>query len=473
MTSKAALRKLIDKIEGEYQKCWRVLSRLKEGRGLGLSDAEVKELLEFQLTLATALFRLDEKYRALSQEQAALIAKKRSLSPEWFRRRMKTLADYQKVIKGVITLGRALGDAFAWMFYQDERQYLEKHFEHESLPHTPPGIGGKGELELIRNVRVLNNQLTIYHGTTTFLRIGDVSFVDLKTLKVTAIGELKTERVSDTQLKLSLFLLWPLKPESVWTAAPVPADGEAQAALPPKIQEQLKKQLKKMAASFDHSQKVHKLDVSHTVYTDELKRVVAGLKKTDLVCEQAGDGLLLMGVKNSRLKSLSSRLLVGSRADVEKRLPGIEKRLIQIMDASQAGTPTNMNSIIIGGIDLRTFPGATPIFWWPIQAEILRKIFFREVEIVTMYNPAHLMRKLIELGFTVETLNRRRNYMISRKIGRRVIEPYDMSYLLKMVQSCLIHEDVVISVLSDLVQMVEAGEVLSGTKVYLSLQQHF
>jgi hypothetical protein len=473
MTSKAALRKLIDKVEGEYQKCWRVLSRLKEGRVSDRSDEEVTELLEFQLTLATALFRLDEKYRALSQEQAALVAKKRSLSSEWFRRRMKTLADYQKVIKEVITLGRALGDAYAWIFYQDERRYLEKHFEHESLPHTPPGIGGRGELELIRNYRVLNNQLIIYHGTTTFLRIGDVSFVDPKTLKVTAIGELKTERVSDNQLKLRLYLLWPLKPESVWTTAPVPTDGEAQAALPPKIQEQLKKQLKKMAASFDHSQKVHKLEVSQTVYTDELKRVVAGLKKTDLVCEQAGDGLLLMGIKNSRLKSLSSRLLVDSRADVNKRLTGIEQHVIQIMDASQAGTPTNMNSIFTGRIDLRTFPGATPIFWWPLQAETLRKIFFREVEIVTFYNPAHLMRKLIDLGFTVEPLNRRRDYRISKKIGKRVIEPYGMSYFLKIVQNCLINEEFVISVFSNIIRQVEAGEVPSGTKIQLSLQQHF
>ena len=94
-----------------------------------------------------------------------------------------------------IAIGRSLGDSFAWFFYHSERKHLEEHLKHERQLHMPPGIGGIGELEFLDKTRVIDNHLVIYHGTTTFLRIGDVSFLDMKTLRLTAIGELKTKEI--------------------------------------------------------------------------------------------------------------------------------------------------------------------------------------------------------------------------------------------------------------------------------------
>jgi hypothetical protein len=70
MTSRTAIRKLINQTEVEYLKCWKVLSLLKDGP---TSELAVEELLDFQPTLASAIFRLDEKYLALTHEQSSLI----------------------------------------------------------------------------------------------------------------------------------------------------------------------------------------------------------------------------------------------------------------------------------------------------------------------------------------------------------------------------------------------------------------
>jgi hypothetical protein len=51
---------------------------------------------------------------------------------------------------------------------------------------------------------------------------------------------------------------------------------------------------------------------------------------------------------------------------------------------------------------LATFPGATPIFWRSLPLDFIRKLIFREVTVVTIYNPAHLIRKLRALGYQVE-----------------------------------------------------------------------
>ena len=55
----------------------------------------------------------------------------------------------------------------------------------------PPGFGGIGETMFMKNVRMFGEYMVIYHGMTTILRIGDITFIDLKKLKVAGIGEIK------------------------------------------------------------------------------------------------------------------------------------------------------------------------------------------------------------------------------------------------------------------------------------------
>ena len=68
---------------------------------------------------------------------------------------------------------------------------LRKHLEHPAIRHFPTGIGGRGEVEFIRQARAEKHFL-LHHGITTFLRIGDISFVDLRRRTVSGLGELKS-----------------------------------------------------------------------------------------------------------------------------------------------------------------------------------------------------------------------------------------------------------------------------------------
>src|SRR5215212_8145501 len=52
----------------------------------------------------------------LHQEKENTIANKGRVSPEWFTHRMKLLDGYQNVLKATISIGKQLGDAFAWLF---------------------------------------------------------------------------------------------------------------------------------------------------------------------------------------------------------------------------------------------------------------------------------------------------------------------------------------------------------------------
>ena len=141
MTSLDTIRKLIDQTAAQYEECWTFLSSWKDGRSRPTSS----QILNFQPKLATAIFKLGHMHESLAKERTSLIRRKKDLSPNWFRRRMSALAGYQKALAEAIKIGRVIGDSFAWMFYQGERNRLQKHFLHEPIFKIPSGLGGRKE----------------------------------------------------------------------------------------------------------------------------------------------------------------------------------------------------------------------------------------------------------------------------------------------------------------------------------------
>lgn len=52
---------------------------------------------------------------------------------------MKLLDGYQRVINATIFIGKRLGDAFAWLFYGDERERLPEHYKRPRQPYFSQG----------------------------------------------------------------------------------------------------------------------------------------------------------------------------------------------------------------------------------------------------------------------------------------------------------------------------------------------
>lgn len=463
MISALKFRKLIDHTEKTYAKCWKFLSDWKEGRWVFSAD----ELLSFQPTLAEALFHLSETYNALSQERRSVISRKKLLSPKWFNQRMKRLSRYQDAITELVNIGRILGDSFAWIFYRSERKHLRKHFAHQPIRQLPTGVGGRGELAFISEIRTWHGQFTIYHGITSFLRIGDVSFYDPVSKKITGIGELKTESNSGSAVELRLYLLWPANSKKVWRRLSEPVKT-AERPLPFKRQQQLEKQLETMADSLNPSKAQQVIKVRNKTHLNEFRQLAKRLSQRTLAVEQAGDGLLLCGFRSNRERSLFSRLLPRATVKIDKRLDGIETHWLKIVDMSQAGTSYDTNCTFIGSLDLGAYPGTTPMFWWPVPLEFVRKLAFHEVTVITVYNPAHLIRKLRLLGFEVR-LNGTQ-VSLTRRVGKVQAEMGDMHHFLHYIQQHLVWEDFVLEIFRKILRRVESGEIPSNTLIKFDTQ---
>jgi hypothetical protein len=120
---------------------------------------------------------------------------------------MAKLNGYTKAIEEALAIGRALGDGFAWLFYERDPDLIREHFKRQRQKLLPPGVGGMGESVALKKLQGLGGQLLIYHGTTTFLRMGDISFIDLKTMRVASVGEIKTRSLGGNKYEMNLRLV--------------------------------------------------------------------------------------------------------------------------------------------------------------------------------------------------------------------------------------------------------------------------
>ena len=469
MVTKAAISKTLNEVGIGFQRCWNVLKSFKEKQS---KQGSVEEMLEFQYVLASALFQLDEIYRALSQERIKIIEKKHKLSPGWLKSRLRAIAKHQDTLKRVMSIGRTLGDSFAWPFYRNNRESLEKHFQHEKIPHTPPGIGGRGELEFIKRIKHINGHMVLFHGITTFLRLGDVSLIDLKTLTVTAIGDLKTKRIGDNQLRISLIFLGPNLPDKIPIDIKDPPETSNAERMPPRMEQNLIKQLRKMEDSFVPPTVDRKDRLQDITQINALVRVATALKQSRVTYERAGEGLLLIGFKNRTSKTFASKFLGKSRTDLNKLFQHIPSKVQEMVDKTQVGTSSNTNSLFFGHLSTDVIYGTTPVFWWPLlPIDFIQKVIFQDVIITTIYNPAHLIRKLRELGFEMEIVGRKGHLVISKVLGKGKLQFAEMGHIRNLVQNYLMSEDAVIALVKNILGKIKAGEFPLNSNILLTIQQ--
>ena len=131
----------------------------------------------------------------------------------------------------------------------------------------------------------------------------------------------------------------------------------------------------------------------------------------------------------------------------------------------------NDNSLIIGQLDPMFLIGSTPIFWWPVDIEFLRELFFGEIIVVTIYNPAHFINKLRILGFTVKNI-KKYEYSVEKVMNKNMVKVDGFSYFVSFIQNHLLREDVIVEVLSEFIKKIESGEIPASTKVQLGFIHH-
>src|SRR5260370_32057000 len=130
MISKVQVCRLIDEATKEFLVCWEILRTFREGPP---SEGGATGLFSLQPRLARAIYRTERMQTSARREEKATINRKSALNKDWFRRRISRLVLYKKALKEAASVGRAIGDSFAWIFYHRERTYLSKQMQQQAV----------------------------------------------------------------------------------------------------------------------------------------------------------------------------------------------------------------------------------------------------------------------------------------------------------------------------------------------------
>jgi hypothetical protein len=439
----AEIRQAIDAAESDFRRCWTILCDWKGNR-----LARGNPLFDFQPRLANALFGLEKKYNDVAGRRDYLISTKSRRSPTVLSNDLRRLRRYADALMEAMSIGRSLGDAFAWPFYSNSPEILRKHLDNPIIGHFPTGKGGRGEIEFIRHAKAEKHFL-LHHGITSSLRVGDLSFVDPTTWVVAALGELKTHDASPGRLNMTLHIIAgnsDALPKLF--AVPGVIESGSMSSLrtaTPKFMHRLEAQMKKMRSALPRDETRLKSELFGVYYTSEMSQLAENVGQHKVAYARFGSGGVLVALRPFRGKTLSSRLFSSqtgeSIAAKCRALPGM---VVDVADSSSLE-----NSLFAGGIRTSFSWGALPFFWWPLDLEFLQRFYFGEVVLFSCYNPVHLFSNLRSLGFDIKGAATK-DPVVTRRTGDVVIESEHFSFFVRAVGQHLMREDKVVEIFARL-----------------------
>lgn len=397
------VRLVIEKADKALNNCFDMLVDFRYGRD-NASDA----VYNFQPQLAECLSALMEFYQKLHREKDELIKLKTSLNSMEFTELISTNAKYSQAVKTVIEIGKNLGDAYAWFFYKDNRDELERQFEHDPTGLYVSGIGGKGELEFIKRNKNFDGFYVLYHGITTMLRVGDFSLFD-PSHGIIGVGELKTREI-DNGLQVSGTI-------TSKTKINVPNSTINQKK---SIAEQivdLKKEYPRIEKQLQEQEKLLDIltpDKSLTQYSSYDYDILAGLTPQTPVVSNSDKSLLLVAVW-SQDTSLFDVLIESEMVDSLPESFALDAVGEQAKSLIDPTIPHNM--FFLGPMDTRVNILSIPIMWWKIDESLCRDIYFHRVHVMTIFNPAKLLNYYIQDGFTVSTADRLDKFVVNKTVS--------------------------------------------------------
>lgn len=460
----------ITKAEKVFASSWKVLIAMKDQN---TNKEDVISLIEFQSNLANILFSLEKLRHKIIQEEKRIVKNKNIYNAKWFIKRLRLLGSYKKAIEKVSNIGKALGDAFAYWFYREDLELLEEHRSHVKIKHFPTGTGAIGEIEFIEKIKHLDNKLVIYHGTTTILRIGDVSLFDLENMQIVALGDLKTKKIGINQITVNLILFSPkarnvFEVKNIGKAEPFEYFDNAR----------LKRQINSMTKALriydpqkdESHQNIDKdlYDKFNTKKLDELHSISNFKKLSSL---KVSDSIIFTGFKdNTRAfkdKFLKNRQYHPTEDDKEMLVNLVK----QIMKPESPN-----NGIIITELlytennEVYSARGTVPLFWLPISNDVLKEIYFNTFFVGVLFNPVYLIDTLIQKGFHLKS----KYYHVTdnlkdNKNGLLRIEGFDLfiPYIIHHLQS----ENSIIETIEIIQKEVKTKKIKQNMGFQIKMQQ--
>ena len=416
------------KAEKNFNYCWELLIDLKE---LVLKDNDFTiRLISFQDKLAETIFSLHSIREQIISEEKYTLIKKSEYKLIWFKERMRLLSFYKKGIDQVVNMAKALGDAYAYFFYQFDLNLLEEHLSHQRIINSAAGIGERGEMEFLKRLKHIGGRFILYHGITNILRYGDFSFIDIKKHRIVQLGELKTKQLGQNSLEFKITLLSHKKIKATKEIRPSPKE---------EINKTRKdRQMLGMIKFLENTREIKddvNIDIKNQYYFREINELFKNtiIHKTKTI--QVSPGLAFSGSKFKK-SSLFNKIFLRNLSDVvNKDVDEIPNTIKKILKPN-----SNDNSIIMGQLlynpdfSNKNIPGTIPLFWYPLNLELLRKLYFIEYYIISFLNPIHLIDDIQNLGFFVES-----KYSSNKDTSKakHAIQRFDLfiSYIINCLQT--------------------------------------
>ena len=410
MISRKNIRDALFEAEKVYADLWPIIATLR-------GDGELENfsaLPKFQVNLFDALATLEELYRSLKQEEKQRVARRMQVSPRWFIARMRKLKVYRQHVVDMIDIGRALGDAFAWWFYENDREKLAEHTRKQRQKLLPPGIGRAGERAVVENLRMFGEKMMLYHGITDCLRVGDFSLIDLRTRRCVGLVEAKTSPPADGRIGVSLNIVaeQPLElPEAGPSSSAneerptEPAENASEQAIDPLFMTRLLRQIEEMKVTLRDPQQADDIDLlksvglrafNHFATIDQAMRAMtpgrAGLASTD-------EGHLFAAVPMTGVHRFDPARSM-SEGTINRIFAGLADELMAVVLPDRTDNALHMYTLndCVRGFGAHR----PPLQYWPLDTEHVRRIVLGEVMLVAAYNLAHFHRRLEAMGFALE-----------------------------------------------------------------------
>lgn len=432
--------------------------------------AKVEDIRDFQLRLYEIISDVEQVYRVIKREEKRLIGRKSSYNSNWFNKRMSQLAGYSQILREGLTLARAVGDGFAWFFYERDPQIIEQHLKHQPQILLPPDLGGAGERLLLENLRSGDGKFLLYHGITSVLRIGDFSFIDITSLRVVGLAELKTSRIDPQRINLSLSIISGEKDLLPKFYIPAEIDAgqsqfpvDSRALLSASMRARLVRQMDVMEEAIASAKKVRNgLEVSEDLefHYHHLEEVVRRSHSGGFEYVKAGEGLVIAawrmpGPRPYGVRETERR--IASTLDFAADLPAWAMKILD--------PDSEWNSLAVGvlGGEARLKPRSIglPFFSWPVDPAVLSDIAFERVIVVTLYNPAHLIKRLHSNGYEIELGENGKLVRATKQLGQTHVALENYDCFLSLVPWTLMTEHAVMTIIE---QTLETSMTLSQGK---------
>lgn len=396
-TSTEDVKKALDSADRNLHECFDMLMDFRTAQ-----NSVERVILQFQPLLAETLFNLMELYNKLSSEKSILISEKDNYTQDEFSKKITQNGKSMKAIRAAIDIGKSLGDAFAWFFYRDNREELDKHFEHKKTGLYVSGIGGRGELEFIKKGLSIEGLYVLYHGITNMLRIGDFSLYDFNH-GIVGLGELKTKREGDKlQISAVISSKVPINPLE---HSKLGEDSLHKNVLHlkkdfPGIEKQLRAQVDAL--------KTTTAEESATFESSYEYDMLNSLTPQNIFSLSSDKSLMIIAIW-SQYRTFYEVL---SERDEFQELP--ENALIE--SARKIIAPElPYNQFHMGELTTEASILSIPVLWWDIKKQICEDLYFKRLKIITIFNPAKLLNCFIEDGFSVTEIGELNKIKLQKK----------------------------------------------------------